>query len=214
MNTSEYRRPKVHHLCVRNGGKLSAAICLALYGMPHSAAALDSPAEQPTESSLQEIVVTAQRREQSLESVPFSITAISGTQLSDAGVTDIASLTAQVPGLSIYDLGTRLSGAVFPYHPRPQCERKQARTRPFRTFEQAPVGTYIGNSPIRGYFQLDDVERVEVLRGPQGTLYGAGSLGGALRIIPSAPELGKLYGDMQASIGQIAHSNGTSFDID
>ena len=64
--------------------------------------------------ALQEIVVTAQRREQSLESVPYSISVVSGNQLSDAGVTDIASLTSQVPGLSIYDLGTRLSGAVFP----------------------------------------------------------------------------------------------------
>src|SRR5258708_4165846 len=64
-------------------------------------------------------------------------------------------------------------------------------TRAFLTFEQDPVGTYIGNSPIDGYFQLDDLKQVEVLRGPQGTLYGAGALGGALRLIPNSPELGK-----------------------
>jgi outer membrane receptor protein involved in Fe transport len=184
---------------------------LALYGLPHPAAAQDSPADQSTAPSLQEIVVTAQRREQSLESVPYSISVVSGNQLSDAGVTDIASLTSQVPGLSIYDLGTRLSGAVFPII-RGINASATTEDRPFRTFEQAPVGTYIGNSPISGYFQLDDVERVEILRGPQGTLYGAGSLGGALRIIPNAPELGKFDGDVQTGVGRISHSDGTSYD--
>ena len=56
------------------------------------------------------------------------------------------------------------------------------------------MGTYIGNSPIDGYFQLDDLKQVEVLRGPQGTLYGAGALGGALRLIPNDPDLKALAG--------------------
>ena len=211
MNALALLRPNADVLRARRGGSLSAAVCLALYGLPHPAAAQESPAEQTTAPALQEIVVTAQRRTQSLESVPYSISVVSGNQLSDAGVTDIASLTSQVPGLSIYDLGTRLSGAVFPII-RGINASATTEDRPFRTFEQAPVGTYIGNSPIDGYFQLDDVQRVEILRGPQGTLYGAGSLGGALRIIPNAPELGKFDGDLQVSGGRIAHSDGTSFD--
>ena len=211
MNDLELLRSKVGIAQGRRGGTLGAAVCFALYGVPHPAAAQESLADQPAESSLQEVVVTAQRRSQSLESVPYSITAVSQDQLINAGVTDIASLTLQVPGLSIYDLGTRLSGAVFPII-RGINASATTEDRPFRTFEQAPVGTYIGNSPIQGYFQLDDIERVEILRGPQGTLYGAGSLGGALRIIPAAPELGKFDGDVQAGVGRISHSDGTSFD--
>jgi iron complex outermembrane recepter protein len=210
MNALERFRSKADLVRARRVGSLSAAVCFALYGIPHPAAAQESPA-QPTESSLQEVVVTAQRRSQSLESVPYSISVVSQDQLINAGVTDIASLTSQVPGLSIYDLGTRLSGAVFPII-RGINASATTEDRPFRTFEQAPVGTYIGNSPIQGYFQLDDIERVEILRGPQGTLYGAGSLGGALRVIPAAPELGKFDGDVQAGVGRIAHSDGTSYD--
>ena len=108
------------------------------------------------------------------------------------GVTDIASLATEVPGLSMYDYGARLAGATVPIIRGINATGEP--TRGFRTFEQAPVGTYIGNSPIDGYFQLDDVKQVEVLRGPQGTLYGAGALGGALRIIPNSPELNELLG--------------------
>ena len=84
-------------------------------------------------------------------------------------------------------------------------------TRGFRTFEQAPVGTYIGNSPIDGYFQLDDLKQVEVLRGPQGTLYGAGALGGALRLIPNAPDPSAFAGSFEAGGGRLDHSSGTSY---
>jgi outer membrane receptor protein involved in Fe transport len=194
--------------------KVSTAVCLALYGMPHGALAQEPPAQQqpvPSSAVLQEVVVTAQRRAQSLDSVPYSITAISPEQMTNSGVTDIAALTRQVPGLSMYDLGARLSGAVFPII-RGLNASATTEDRPFRTFEQNPVGTYIGNSPIQGYFQLDDVQRVEVLRGPQGTLYGAGALGGALRIIPNAPELGKFDGDVAVSGGRTAHADGTGFD--
>jgi outer membrane receptor protein involved in Fe transport len=60
-------------------------------------------------------------------------------------------------------------------------------TRGFRNFEQSPVGVYINNSPVEGYIQLDDIKQVEVLRGPQGTLYGAGSLGARCACCPMRP---------------------------
>jgi len=201
---------RVACLCVKDGlppakVSISAAVFLALYGMPYAASAQQRDAQA---GPLQEVVVTASRREQAPEAVPYSLSVVSADQIARAGVTDVASLANQVPGLSLYDLGARFSGATTPI-----IRGLNASGAPsgFRTFEQSPVGTYIGNSPIDGYFELDDVQRIEVLRGPQGTLYGAGALGGALRIIPNSPELGKFAGDIEAGGGTVAHSSGASY---
>ncbi len=193
--------------CLPTATSLGAAVFFAIYGLPHPAAAADS---DTAVDSLQEITVTATRRQQSLEQVPYSISVISAEQLAQTGVTDVASLTSQVPGLSMYDFGARMSGATAPII---RGVNATGEPRGFRTFEQDPVGTYIGNSPIDGYFQLDDVKRVEVLRGPQGTLYGAGALGGALRLIPNSPELNTFSGMFEAGGGRVDHSDGTSYTL-
>jgi outer membrane receptor protein involved in Fe transport len=159
--------------------------------------------------TLEEVIVTADRRNQTLEDVPYNLTVVSADDIARAGVRDIASLTYQVPGLSVYDFGARFAAATSPV-----IRGVNADGAPIgvRMAEQSPVGTYIGNSPINGsYFQLDDVERIEVLRGPQGTLYGAGSLGGALRIIPNAPQLDTWAGSIQASGGVLEHSAHESY---
>jgi iron complex outermembrane recepter protein len=184
---------------------VGAAVFLALYGLPRVACAQEADTPQ-----LSEVTVTANRREQTVEAVPYSLSVVSAEQLEQAGVTDLASLSTQVPGLSMYDYGARLTGATAPII---RGINATSQPRGFRTFEQDPVGTYIGNSPIDGYFQLDDVKRVEVLRGPQGTLYGAGALGGALRLIPNSPELNKFSGMVEGSGGRIAHSDGTSYTV-
>jgi iron complex outermembrane recepter protein len=187
---------------------VGAAVCFALYGLPHAAVAQQaaSAADQ-----LSEITVTATRRPETLESVPYSISVVSGAQLEQTGVTDLASLSTQVPGLSLYDYGARLVGATAPII---RGINATGAPRGFRTFEQDPVGTYIGNSPIDGYYQLEDIKQVEVLRGPQGTLYGAGALGGALRLIPNSPELNTFSGMLEAGVGKLSHSNGTGYNLD
>ena len=172
---------------------VGAAVFFALYGLPHAAFAQTAAADAAT-NELAEVTVTANRREQNLEAVPYSMSVVSAEQLAQANVTDLASLAATVPGLSMYDFGARLAGAVAPIIRGINATAEP--TRGFRTFEQNPVGTYIGNSPIDGYFQLDDLKQVEVLRGPQGTLYGAGALGGALRLIPNDPDLKALAGSI------------------
>jgi iron complex outermembrane recepter protein len=190
------------------GTGIAAAVFFALYGTPRPALA-DTP--DASAASLQEVVVTAQRRQQTLEAVPYSISVVSPEQIAATGATDIESLATQVPGLSMYDYGARFAGAVAPIIRGINATGSPARG--FRTFEQDPVGTYIGNSPIQGYFQIDDISRVEILRGPQGTLYGAGALGGAVRFIPNAPELDKFEGSVEASGSKIAHSGGTGWSV-
>jgi iron complex outermembrane receptor protein len=187
---------------------LAAAVFFALYGLPHPAAA-DTAGQTP--DALQEITVTATRRAQTLEAVPYSLSVISADQIDASGATDIATLATQVPGLSMYDYGARFAGATAPIIRGINATGSPARG--FRTFEQDPVGTYVGNSPIDGYFQLDDLQRIEVLRGPQGTLYGAGALGGALRLIPNSPQLNTYSGSLEASGSRLAHSNGTGYSL-
>ena len=185
---------------------VAAAVFFALHGTPRGALA-DQP--DATTSALQEVVVTASRRQQTLEAVPYSISAVSAEQLAASGATDIMSFATQVPGLSMYDYGARFAGAVAPIIRGINATGSPARG--FRTFEQDPVGTYIGNSPIQGYFQLEDLNRVEILRGPQGTLYGAGALGGALRFIPNSPQLNTFAGAIEAGVSRFAHSEGTGY---
>jgi outer membrane receptor protein involved in Fe transport len=184
---------------------VSAAVFVALYGAPHPAAAQQA-------DTLQEITVTATRRELATEAVPYSLSVVSSDDIERSGATDLASLAKQVPGLSMFDFGARLSAATTPII-RGLNGTGESVTRPFRSFEQSPVGVYIGNSPIQGYFQLDDISRIEVLRGPQGTLYGAGALGGAIRIIPNSPQLGEFSAEINASGGDLAHSSGHPYTV-
>jgi outer membrane receptor protein involved in Fe transport len=194
---------------------ITTAVLLALYGVPQRGTAQQSQSvddqAKSQAGSLQEVIVTANRRNQAIEDVPYNISVIGASQLSNTGVTDIASLTYQVPGLSTYDLGARTAGATTPNIRGMNVTAAPTIGQVFRTSEQSPVGVYIGNSPIDGYLQLQDVQRVEVLRGPQGTLYGAGALGGALRIIPHAPEFGSLTGSLELGGGTVAHSSDLSY---
>jgi iron complex outermembrane recepter protein len=190
---------------------VQAAVCVALYGLSSAAHAQEATPTQEPAAALAEVTVTATRRTQTLEAVPYSISVVSAEQLVQAGVTDLASLATTVPGLSMYQYGARLAGATVPIIRGINATGEP--TRGFRTFEQAPVGTYVGNSPVDGYFELDDLKQVEVLRGPQGTLYGAGTLAGAVRLIPNAPELNRFSGNVEASAGDLAHSDGTPYFV-
>ncbi len=148
---------------------------------------------------IEDIVVTAQRKSESLQDVPFSIAAFTEDQLAKRGAVDLASFARSVSGLSVTDLGpgqTQISirgittGQVF-------------RDEPFK---KESVGVYVDEIPVsnaRYTPDLDffDIQRVEVLRGPQGTLYGAGSLSGTMRVVTNQPDPGALAGavDFKAS---------------
>ena len=193
---------------------VGAAVILAIYGLPHTARAQEQSSQVSSSApalELQEVVVTANRRQQTEEAVPYNLSVVSSDQLAQANVTDLASLASNVPGLSMFDYGARFSSASAPIIRGINATAEA--TRGFRTFEQNPVGTYIGNSPIDGYFQLDDLKQVEVLRGPQGTLYGAGALGGAIRLIPNDPDTKAFAGDVEVGGDRLDHSSGTGYTV-
>jgi iron complex outermembrane receptor protein len=115
---------------------VATAVFFALYGLPRPVLA------DPTDTSanaLQEVVVTATRRQQALEAVPYSISVVTSDQIAASGANDMMSFATQVPGLSMYDYGARFAGAVAPIIRGINATGSPARG--FRTFEQDPVGT-------------------------------------------------------------------------
>lgn len=148
---------------------------------------------------LEEIVVTALRRTQKLQDVPASLTVVSGDQLAAKGAQDYTDYLNAVPGVTYADNGYRGSRVVI----RGVSDGLVA-TDPL-------TGMYIDEAPVTQGDQptfdpsLYDVERIEVLKGPQGTLYGAGSMGGTVRVIMNKPQIGRFEGAVEGTYGATAH---------
>ncbi|HUI60531.1 MAG TPA: TonB-dependent receptor plug domain-containing protein, partial [Steroidobacteraceae bacterium] len=154
--------------------------------------------------SLQEVIVTAQRRSESAYAVPYNITAVDSVALIASGASSISDLTRVVPGLTTVDQGGAAPGRTNYFTLRglqtdtPGGGRNAAQT-PVQS--QSPVATYFGETPVFFPMPMYDIERVEVLRGPQGTLYGTGSEAGTIRLVPSAPKLGSSSGEVNVDAG-------------
>ncbi len=163
----------------RRSGQLAIAIAVALCG---SARAADT---SRTSATLEEIVVTAQKREERLIDVPISMAAITEAALRDRGSVQLGDVLSSVPGVGIVDPGSGVQN----------IEIRGINS----IYGNSPVGYYLDELPFSylGNTQLPDVrlydvKRVEVLRGPQGTLYGDGSLGGTIRILTNDPDTKKV----------------------
>ena len=117
---------------------VGAAVFFALYGIPHCASAQATAGGGLRVERAPEITVTANRREQKLESIPYSFSAVSAEEIAATGITDLASLANEVPGLSYYDFGARQSGATVPIIRGLNASDMAVQGRAFRTFEQSP----------------------------------------------------------------------------
>src|ERR1700683_874556 len=113
---------------------VGAAVFCALYGMPQAAHA--DPAADSSANELADITVPATRREEKLESIPYSISVVSADEIARTGVTDLASLANGVPGLSFYDFGARQVGSEVPIIRGLNASDTSVQGRAFRTFEQ------------------------------------------------------------------------------
>src|ERR1700685_641310 len=169
------------HAPLRVGGLLVASSAMLVTGSAVAAG------DAPDSDSLAEIVVTATKRSTTLQETPISITATSGDELIQHGVPDISSLASAVPGVSIQSVGPGRTN----FNIRGLSDTGGA---------SPTVGFYLDDIPITPSTSaisaaskseispdLYDLERVEVLRGPQGTLYGAGSEGGTIRLLTNQP---------------------------
>ncbi|MEJ2400277.1 MAG: TonB-dependent receptor [Xanthomonadales bacterium] len=148
-------------------------------------------------SALEEVIVTAQRREQTLQEVPMAVSAFTGAELEALQADNLDSIQGAVPNLNLVQ-GRGSNSSVNAYI------RGVGQPDALQSFDPA-VGVYLDDvymSRIQGaLFKLYDIERIEVLRGPQGTLYGKNTPGGAIRLITKTPgdefeaQAGVLVGD-------------------
>uniref|UniRef100_UPI00286E20C4 TonB-dependent receptor n=1 Tax=Novosphingobium sp. TaxID=1874826 RepID=UPI00286E20C4 len=155
-----------------------ALAATALTSLTVPAFAQDAAADEAVDSG-EVITVTARRREETLIDVPIAITAISGEQLANSGATDITALADLAPNVTLEpSRGTNSTLTAF--------IRGVGQQDPVAGFEQG-VGIYVDdvylNRPQAAVLDIYDVQRIEVLRGPQGTLYGRNTVGGAVKYV-------------------------------
>jgi iron complex outermembrane recepter protein len=175
------------------------ALCVSLVvatSWPLTAAAIDAT-ETADSGGLEEITVTAEKFTSTIQNTPISISALSGDQLSAAGLTRLEDIAHEIPGLSMRSAG-------------PGLTEYEARGMASNGGAAPTVGFYLDEIPLSppalsqsGKVVIDpnlyDVERVEVLRGPQGTLYGSGSMGGTIKVLTNQPKLGSFEGSVQGT---------------
>jgi iron complex outermembrane recepter protein len=177
--------------------------------MWHDALALDAAQPDNSESTLTTIIVTAEKRSEPLKEVPMSVSAISGATLDDLQAREFTDYAALVPGLSLASSQPGLTRLTL----RGQNAGGVGST----------VGVYIDETPFgsstallngavnTGDLDTWDMQRIEVLRGPQGTLYGANTEGGLLKFVTNAPVLDSFSGAAEVAGESVAHGgNGGS----
>ncbi len=185
---------------------LSLAIVAAL-ALPvahaQEAAAQEEEASKSTVAALSEITVTARKREETLQDVPIAVTAFSAESLDRLNVNDLGDLGAFVPNLTIY-AARGSSSTVTAYI------RGIGQSDPLWGVDPG-VGIYLDDvyiaRPQGALLDVFDVERIEVLRGPQGTLYGKNTIGGAIKYV-SSPLEEDFYGRVSLTAGNYGQLDG------
>ncbi|MCU0728658.1 MAG: TonB-dependent receptor [Sphingopyxis sp.] len=172
---------------------LFASVCGLAMLATTPAYAQTAPAED--EAGIDDIVVTAQRREENLQDVPLSVSAFGAEQLAETGTTDISRLEGIVPGFSFGRSGSDARPAM-----------RGVRTENVGVNGDTTIGFFVdgiyqsrASQATTGFL---DIGRVEVQRGPQGTLYGRNTFGGNIAITTAQPELGDTFGGIEVTVGQ------------
>ena len=150
------------------------------------------------QEALEEVVVTAERREAGLQDTPLSVVAFSAERLDELGINDPQAMADFTPNVSIGDGTGRGSGGTS------VSIRGVNEARVSPVLDPA-VGIYVDDvyygRPQTAFLRLLDVERVEVLRGPQGTLFGKNSVGGAIRYVTRKPDFDSVNGYVKVAAG-------------
>ncbi len=165
---------------------------------------------QAQQTALEEVIVTATRRTESIQDIPLNIAAVSGDTIESQGLSSLSEVMRWVPGIHIVDQGSRAADAIVV---------RGLNADPLQASEALnntggdTVATYVGEIPLYIDLKLNDMERVEVLLGPQGTLYGAGTLGGAIRYIPNKPRFETTELAVRGDLYQIEEADDLSSNV-
>ncbi|MES2302115.1 MAG: TonB-dependent receptor [Pseudomonadota bacterium] len=155
-----------------------------------------------------EIVVTATRRATSLQDVPINISAVGEEQLSRQRIDDVRDLADFTPGMTISDTGPGATGTIVLRGLNASDSDSSGAS-----YDDA-LGVYLGEVPLYYDFKLLDIARVETLLGPQGTLYGLGTLAGAIRNIPNRPDLDSVEGEVHGRFFGKEHGSKFGYQAD
>jgi iron complex outermembrane recepter protein len=189
--------------------KNSRLVCLSALMLSSAPVLAQSRAEPQEEIELDEIVVTANKRSERLQDVPLSVSVVGAQQLQAKGATDYRDYLTSVPGVSVSDFGTNKSNVIIRgLSTAPDADGAGGTSVTY--FDEIALGGGLGAIEI---FPID-IERIEVLRGPQGTLYGAGSLSGALRQIPKNPKLNEWSGEINGTISGVNKARDPEYGVD
>ena len=183
-------------------GLLSATIMSGV-AMATPAVAQTAAAEADADSDV--IVVTGTRRSTTLMETPINISAIGAAELAAERLDDVRDLGAFTPGITVTDTGPRGAATIVM---RGLSADDSGATG--ANYDNA-IGTYLGEIPLYLDFKFIDIERVETLLGPQGTLYGLGTLAGAIRYMPNRPDPTQFSGEVHGRAYDVAHSKGVGY---
>jgi iron complex outermembrane recepter protein len=194
--------PKFQRISLQGSNRFNAMVAgtaaigaLGLWSAPRVNAESSVTPENPS-AALEEIVVTASKRVSTVQDTPISISAVSGSELQARGVASLASLAQGTPGVSLKSEG-------------PSQTEIEMRGMTSSGGNSATVGFYLDDIPLagpasaqNGHVVIDpdlyDLNRIEILRGPQGTLFGSGSMGGTVRLISNQPNLSQYQSTVQS----------------
>jgi len=184
----------------------ASAFVIASATTPQFAVAQD---DAPSSAKDDVIFVTATRRSETVQDIPINIAAIGGPEIEEQGLDDLAEIVAFVPGINVVDRGGRQGNPIIV---------RGLNANPLGSGDGnndggGTVATYVGDIPFFIDLRLTDMERVEFLLGPQGTLYGAGTLGGAIRYIPNRPDFAADSFEIRLDGYRYSEAEDVSYDV-
>ncbi len=181
-------------------------VALVLAAHPYAAHAQDTAVQadaRPDDGGLDVIVVTAQRRSEPLQDIPIAVSALDADRIREAGFSDVEDLTSTVPNLNISALWGTSNPKIF---------MRGIGNNNFNQTAESKVAVYLDqvylSAPSGQLFQMFDLDRIEVLRGPQGTLYGKNATGGAISVYSMLP------GDEVEGYARAGYGNYDAIDLE